>query len=46
MKGPKTLYFEDTDVEKWEAFCETKFKTKKVLSKIIAEAMEQYIENH
>ena len=46
MKVPKNLYFEDSDVNDWEKFCEDKFKSKRVLSKIMTEAMAQYIENY
>lgn len=45
MKINKNLYFEVQDINKWEDFCEKNFKTKRVLSKIMTEAMEQYIEN-
>ena len=45
VKVPKNMYFEREDVERWEAFCEHNFKTKKVLSKVMSESMEQYIEN-
>ena len=41
----KTLYFKEEDVNKWENFCLEKFKTKRVLSKIVTEAMEDYIYN-
>lgn len=42
----KHLYLQKKDVEKWERFCEDKFKTKRVLSKIVTEAMEEYIKNY
>jgi len=45
MKIDKNLYFEESDVRRWELFCEKNFKSKRVLSKIITEAMEEYIEN-
>lgn len=41
----KTLYLNKEDVLKWEEFCMKNFKTKRVLSKVITEAMEEYIEN-
>ncbi len=46
MKVPKTIYLEKSDLKAWELFCEEKFKTKHVLSKIITEAMEEYLENY
>ena len=46
MKENKTLYLEKTDIEKWEEFCKKHFKTEKVLSKIVTEAMAQYMENY
>ena len=45
MKIKKTLYLNQEDVNRWEKFCLFHFKTKKVLSKVISEAMEEYIEN-
>jgi hypothetical protein len=45
VNKPKNLWLDDKDVERWEKFCLYHFKTKRVLSKIISEAMEQYIEN-
>ena len=45
MKKGFNLYFEEDDVKRWEEFCKHHFKTKRVLSKIMSEAMEQYIEN-
>jgi hypothetical protein len=44
-KIQKTLYFEIKDIEKWENFCLKQFKTKRVLSKILSEAIEEYIVN-
>lgn len=41
----KTLYLSKNDVINWEEFCKKNFKTKRVLSKVITEAMEEYIEN-
>lgn len=41
----KTLYLKKEDVLKWEKFCEKNFKSKRVLSKVLTEAMEDYIEN-
>ena len=45
MKIDKHLYLEDSDVERWEKFCEYNFKSRRVLSKIVTEAMEEYIIN-
>jgi len=45
MKIKKTLFLDENDVDKWEKFCEKNFKTKRVLSKIVTEAMEEYIKN-
>ena len=42
---PKTLYFQEEKVIDWEQFCKDNFKTKRVLSKIVTEAMDQYIKN-
>lgn len=46
MKKNKTLSLEEKDIKRWEKFCETNFRTKRVLSKIMTEAMEQYIKNY
>jgi len=46
MKVKKTLSLEEQDVIKWEEFCLKNFKTKRVLSKVITEAMEEYIKNY
>lgn len=40
------LYLDQDDVLRWEEFCEYYFKSKRVLSKIVSEAMEEYIENY
>ena len=40
------MFFKEEDYKKWEQFCEKNFKTKRVLSKIMTEAMEEYIENY
>ena len=45
VKIGKNLFFEVEDVNFWEEFCEKNFKTKRVLSKVIKEAMDEYIEN-
>jgi len=45
MKIKKTLYLEEQEVVNWEQFCKDNFKTKRVLSQVMTEAMEQYIEN-
>jgi hypothetical protein len=45
MKKGFNMYFEKEDVERWEAFCEHYFKSKRVLSKVLSEAMEEYIKN-
>jgi hypothetical protein len=45
MRIKKTLYLVKDDVDRWEKFCLFHFKTKRVLSKIMSEAMEEYIEN-
>ena len=45
MKKGFRLYFEEEDYERWQKFCEHYFKSKKVLSKIVTESMEEYIVN-
>lgn len=45
MKKGFRLYFEEEDYERWQKFCQFNFKSKKVLSKIMTEAMEEYIIN-
>lgn len=45
-KKPKTLFLDDKDTEEFEKYCLKKFKTKRVLSKIITEAMFDYMENN
>jgi len=42
---PKHLYLKPSDVNRWEKFCLHNFKTKRVLSKVMSEAMEEFIEN-
>lgn len=41
----KNLRFEPEKLVEWDAFLEENFKTKRVLSKIMTEAMDQYIKN-
>ncbi len=41
----KTPYIDEDYHEAWVKFCVANFKTKKVLSKIITEAMELYMVN-
>jgi hypothetical protein len=45
MKINKTLSFEKVDVKTWEDFFLENFRTKRVLSIIISEEMEEYIKN-
>lgn len=44
-KVPKNLYFFPKDIKKWEKFCLDNFGSERVLSKIVTEAMDEYIEN-
>lgn len=43
--GRKNMYFSQDNIDKWEKFCKDNFKTKRVLSKVMTEAMDQYIVN-
>ena len=42
----KNMYFKPEDVDKWEKYCEQKFKSKRVMSKVMTEAMEEFIQNN
>ena len=41
----KNLRFEPKKLEEWDEFLLKNFKTKRVLSKVMTEAMDQYIKN-
>ena len=43
--GRKNMYFSVDKITEWEKFCKDKFNSERVLSKVMTEAMDQYIEN-
>lgn len=42
----KNLYLDSKKIKEWESFCEINFKTTRILSKIITEAMDMYIQEY
>ena len=46
LMGRKNMYFSKENILKWEKFCEDNFRSKRVLSKIMTEAMDEFIKNY
>ena len=45
LTARKHMRFLIEDLKEWDKFCEKNFKSRRVLAKVIKEAMEQYIKN-
>lgn len=46
VKVPKNLFIEKEDLYFFEEYCEKKYNSKRVLSKVMSEAMYEFIKNN